>query len=252
MQVFKTLFILAGILSTPVLAKDLILISNGEWPPYMSEKLKHYGVASHTAQRAFELSGLKPKYKFFPWKRSMELAEKGEIHGTLGWVKNSKREESFYFSDPVFYDIGVLFYLKSRPLKWKKLEDLKGLKIGLIDNYTYNIFGPLVKKGLFRPIKAQDDIAAFKMLLKKQFAFIPASLDVGYALLQNNFREDERNLITHATKPYTKPYGLYLLLSKKRSINKIYIKKFNEGLRKLQESGEYEKMWEASRTGKYK
>ena len=56
-------------------AEETIRITNGEWPPYMSKKLKHYGLASRITTEAFASQGVKVEYGFFPWARSKLLVE---------------------------------------------------------------------------------------------------------------------------------------------------------------------------------
>ena len=114
-------FWLSGI-SGFAFAQETIRITNGEWPPYLSEKLKHNGLASRIVREAFELEGIQVVYDFFPWNRSLMLAQTGEWDGTAVWLRSPEREQEFYISDPVVQSTYVFFHLKketSAGKRWK-------------------------------------------------------------------------------------------------------------------------------------
>ncbi len=248
---FLTLILIVfGVMSTPASSNESIRLTIGEWPPYFSKELKHDGVVSHVVQRVFKLSGVNVQFGYFPWRRSLMLATNGVWDGTVGWHKNPKREKIFYISDPLFYDISVVFHLKKKFIKFKKLEDLKGLRAGLIMGYEYKVIGPLVKKGIVKASYVPREVLAFKMLLHERFDFFPLSMDVGNAILQSKFTEKERNLIKYQVVPNKSHFPLYLMLYKNEK-TKVLIKKFNKGFKKLKKSGEYDKLWRNSRKGKY-
>lgn len=89
-QMLIVLFFLS--ISLNVYAQESIRLTNGEWPPYLSKDLKHYGVASRIVTEAFDLEGIKVEYGFFPWERALELAKHGDWDGSLVWFHTPKRE----------------------------------------------------------------------------------------------------------------------------------------------------------------
>lgn len=44
---------------------ETVRLANGEYPPYCSEHLPHYGIWSHIVTEAFALKGLTVEYEFF-------------------------------------------------------------------------------------------------------------------------------------------------------------------------------------------
>ena len=99
--------------SSDVSGPDTIRLTNGEWPPYLSEHLEHYGVVSRIVTEAFALEGVKVEYGFFPWKQAYELAESGEWDGSLIWLRTPEREQYFYFSEPILQCNYVFWHLKT-------------------------------------------------------------------------------------------------------------------------------------------
>ena len=72
------LFLILWLLTPSSQAQDVITISSGEWPPYISQQLPHYGVTSQIVSEAFEQVGVTVKYEFLPWSRAIEAARAGE------------------------------------------------------------------------------------------------------------------------------------------------------------------------------
>ena len=91
---------LSLIFSSSLSANETIRIANGEWPPYLSKELKHYGVASRIVAEAFALEGVKVKYGFFPWGRAYAVVQRGEWDGSVIWTIKE-------FSDGRFHEIST-------------------------------------------------------------------------------------------------------------------------------------------------
>lgn len=151
-----TLLTLFLLLLTVRLAQstETVSLTSGEWPPYLSEKLPDYGVASKIVTEAFWNVGIDVQYGFFPWNRSYRYAingkdEKGQIwHGTLVWIYTKDRSENFFYSDPVITDSKVFFHMKNKPLEWENLEDLRGKIIGGTLHTAYPALETAEKQGV--------------------------------------------------------------------------------------------------------
>ena len=88
-----------------------IRLTNGEWQPFLSEHVPHYGFASHIITEAFALVGVEVEYGFFPWKRSMKLARDGTWDGTAVWFDTEERRENMFLTDPVVSSAMAFFHL---------------------------------------------------------------------------------------------------------------------------------------------
>ena len=94
-------------------AGETIRITNGEWTPYLSEHLPHYGVSSHIVTEAFALVDVEVEYGFFPWQRSFKLAKSGEKwDGSAVWYYSEERARHFHYSDAVNQVEMAFFHLK--------------------------------------------------------------------------------------------------------------------------------------------
>lgn len=239
------------VFSASVFSTEPIRITNGEWPPYLSKELKHYGVVSHIVTKAFELAGVEVKYDFFTWKRSFDQAKVGRRDGTAVWFRSAEREKYFYISDPVVDAQYVYFHLKSFPFDWNTIDDLKGMTIGGTKGYNYgDAFMNAEKLNIIKVQRTPKDELNFKKMLKDRIQIFPNDLDVGYDMLRKLFSPQKAALFTHHPKP-VKSDPLHLLLSKKIKRNQSMIDLFNKGLTQLKKSGQYEQMLKDSREGMY-
>jgi len=247
MTIFVCLF-----LSLNSFGQETVRLTNGEWPPYLSENFKQYGVISHIVAEAFSLEGIKVEYRFYPWKRSYEVAKDNEMDGSVIWAPTPERKKDFYFSDPVLSNKKVFFHLKSYPFEWKTVNDLKGIKIGVTRGYTYgDEFDKAVKEGRLQVDEVRSDELNFKKLLGGRFDGFPIEMDVGYYLINSKLTQEESKLITHHSLPIMET-PLSLILSKKAEKNKRLLELFNRGLKRLKDSGKYDQYLDDSRQGKYK
>ncbi len=244
-------FAVVGFSST-VFAEDIIRISAGEWPPYISEDLKYYGVTMHIISEAFALEGIKAEYEFFSWGRAMYKAEHGDLNGIAGVARNLEREKNFFFTDFVAEGPLVIFHLKSYTFDWSVIEDLKvPIVIGAVVGNTYgNAFQKAENAGILDLERVPNEELNFRKLLAKRINIFPINQYAGYNILQKHFNSTETKLVTHHPKPIRQS-TYHLLLSKRIKRNKHYLKLFNRGLKRLKNSGKYDQYIEASKRGEY-
>ena len=226
-------------------AGETVRLANGEWAPYYSQNLKHYGIGSRIVSEAFALEGIKVEYGFFPWKRAFNIARNGEWDGVVGFETNSEREPHFYASDDLWVAPWVFFHLKTYPFGWETMDDLKGIKIGGTLEYMYTPeFLDAERSGMLDVEREPTDQMGFKKLLAGRIALFPQIVAIGYYQLQEMFDPGTVKLFTH----HPKPFGAHteqLLLTKKHERSKHLVQIFNRGLQHLKDSGQYEQFLES-------
>lgn len=236
-------------------SQDTIVLSTGEWAPFISKNMMHYGVTLHVITEAFALEGVKVRYEFFPWKRAEVIAGKGFYDGiAVASSKTEYRLEKFYFSDEVAYDKFVFFHLKGFHFEWETVNDLRGIKIGGTIGSDY---GPITEAATEKSIViefAPTDEQNFKKIDGKRAQIFPMGIESGYYLLNKLF-EGNMDKYSHHPRPIMggddDNNKFFLLLSKKVERNQRMIEIFNRGLKKLKDSGKYDQYYEDSRRGEY-
>ncbi|MCP4163091.1 MAG: amino acid ABC transporter substrate-binding protein [Deltaproteobacteria bacterium] len=239
-------------LFTGLAGAETIKLTSGEWPPYMSKKMKHFGFASHVVEKSFANEGVKVKWAFYPWNRSLVLAKKGLWDGSVVWGKTKERQKDFYYSKAkVLYLKDVFFHRKDFKFKWKTFKDLKKFKIGATLGYSYgDAFLKAEKSGLLKTQRVKNDVLNFRKLLKGRIDIFILTQDVGYSILKKEFKADEVSQITHNSKSFrSRPY--FLILSKNSTKSKKFMSLFDKGYKKIVKSGELKKMEEDLISGKY-
>lgn len=233
-------------------AEDVVRLTNGEWPPFTSQNLKHYGVYSHIVSEAFALEGMTVKYEFFPWKRSYVYTKDGDWDGSLTWAPTPEKKREVFFSDPVFQHTKVFFHLKNFSFDWNTIDDLKGISIGATALYTYgDEFDQAVKNGRIEVEYATTDMTSLKKLLERRIQIFPSDIRVGYDLLNTNFTSEEASLFMHHPKPIQETFTCVIFTKKNPEKSRRLMEIFNRGLRKLKENGTYDKLLKASLRGEY-
>ena len=96
--------------STLIMAKEEIILSNGEWPPYTSQNLPRGGFFSEIVRVAFDQEGITVKYEYLPWKRAYILTKDGTYKGSLTWAPTKERKKDMIFSDPITLNEKVFFH----------------------------------------------------------------------------------------------------------------------------------------------
>ncbi|HYD58843.1 MAG TPA: transporter substrate-binding domain-containing protein [Noviherbaspirillum sp.] len=221
-------------------AERMVRLAIGEWPPFLSEHLPHYGIGSRIITEAFAAQGLRVQYGFFPWRRSLRLAQSGEWDGTALWLKSEARMRDFYFSEPVMYAEYVFFHRKTMPFDWSQITDLVEYRIGISNDYFYGKeFECAVKAGLVNVESVPKDELNLRKLLHGRIDLFPMDRVAGNALLQERFTPEESRLLTAHPRPLYHD-AMYLLLGRKRPQNRQLTRTFNAGLEGLRASGKLE------------
>jgi polar amino acid transport system substrate-binding protein len=243
---------LALILSVSALSADKsISISTGEWPPFISEKLKHYGVAARIISESFALQDITVIYGWFPWKRAYSNMKNTSWNASAIWAITPERSKEVLFSDPVIEAKTVLFFHKDSFKNWESFEDLSGLVIGATDGYfNGKEFEQAEKDGLITIERTTVESHNFKKLAAHRLDAVIAEVDTGYDIINNQLSPEQRDSIKASTKKVSS-FLNHLVISKRLENAEQLIASFNKGLRQLAESGKIKQYLKESRNGLY-
>lgn len=231
------LSVLLTLISCSAAAAEAVRLTNGEWPPYLGEQLPYKGVASRIVSEAFALQGIDVAWDFYPWARSLQMAERGKRIGSAIWLRSKERERKFFISDAVVESSYYLFYRKGYNFNWKQIDDLQSARIVGTRGYNYGeAFQQAEASGKLRVNRVTSDETAFRQLLAGRVDLFPVDKVVGFDILHKNFSPAERSQLSFHSKPL-RTDSLHLLLSRKVPGNAELMVRFNRGLQELRESG---------------
>jgi len=216
-------------------SKELVRITVGEWPPYLSKELKHNGVAAHIVTEAFEKEGMDVQYTFLPWSRALSYVEVGKYDGSVLWVWTEKRAEKFLFTEVMLEGEAVFFHLKSVAFDWKTYQDLAEFRIGGLLSATYPWVEEAKAKGIHLKISpVETEIQNFAKLFFKRIDVYGMDRLVGYHILQTGFSPEERQNIKHHSRP-VEIWPYRIIFSRKVEQGPHFVKAFNKGMEKLKQ-----------------
>lgn len=133
----KTLLTLLYFLIWPLqfVRADVLTLTSLEWPPYTSPNLTHQGATTMVVKAAVEVMGHELNVELYPWQRSVMLAKTQPKYA--GYFP-----EYYFESEDVIFSqsigSGPLGFAEhtSTPITWSSLQDLKTVKLGVINGYV--------------------------------------------------------------------------------------------------------------------
>lgn len=233
-------------------AQELIHITNGEWPPYLSQSLPGFGLASQIVKEAFEAENIKVKWLFAPWARSYELAKnENQWYASAVWSDAPDARQHFHFSDEVITTSNVFYYRKDHDFDWQSFYDLNGKVIGVTRNYNYG-------EEFYKAIAEQDVVLSevtsdeqnFSMLLKGRIDIFANDPLVGQEQIATLFNAAEQSQLVAHPKKFAER-GLYLIISKNAPNGQKLLERFNKGLATLKKQGRLNALYQQLESGYY-
>ena len=205
--------------------------------------MEGYGVVARIVTEACNRAGIKPVYKFFPWKRASESVKQGEYVATFSWNKTKERMKDFLYSaHPVNKYPNVVFYKKSEfpnGVKFHVLSDLVSYKIRIAGVRGYWYEEGFKKLGIELHIVSEADLA-WKLLEKGRVKMFVDALHVGLSDAKRVTPELVNDL------GYTEygsgdPYA-YIMYSRTHKDTEWVKSKLDEALKSIHEDGTFEKI----------
>jgi polar amino acid transport system substrate-binding protein len=216
-------------------AQEVIRLTMGEYPPYLSSRLEGNGVAARLVTAAFAAEGIEMELAVFPWKRAYLTAKNNEWDGSLVYFWSQEREQDFYYSAPLYHEKYVFLHQPDFVFDWDALADLRGIKLGATRGYTYTPeFYRLVHAGVLEVEWVTDDLTNLRKLALGRIQLFPGSEEVVRYLIKDQMGSElEQQFIIHPRPFFYRP--LYLLLSRGDPRNLERMRVFNRGLKKVRE-----------------
>ncbi|ARV19032.1 hypothetical protein AEP_02104 [Curvibacter sp. AEP1-3] len=247
LQAFRTLMgaaLLALALACVSATAQVLRLATGELPPYATQERPDQGIALDIVRRAFALEGLEVEYTFKPWTRTLEESRAGLWDATAYWGRNPERDKGFLISDNVLTEQWVLVYrqaaFKDAPFDWKVLSDLKDLRMGVVQSYTYTPeFWAMHKAGTLKTVVAPDDIANLRLLIGGRLDVVPMERNVACYLMQHHFMDSEVQDLRAHPRLFAPNFTTHVMFSDKLPDSAARLQAFNRGLRALKRTAVY-------------
>ncbi len=233
---YTVAFLSAILLSLPVMAAPLRLVTGDDLPPYTGQGLPGKGMLTEIVQRAFHLVGLETSLHWAPWKRGYELTKIGEYDATFPYAHKPEREEDYLYSDLVYGGMRAVYTRPGSGIDPERLETFHGKTYCAPNGFiVYPRIEELHRKNLIAIQRPFSLTACAQMLaLGRVDFFITDALGGDEALKQANVG----GAIVRLAKPFDRA-EFHLIVPKSRPDALTLVNDFNTGLRRLKASGEY-------------
>jgi len=219
------------ILLNIVFAKDIKIALGDSLPPYIIPP--NSGMEYEVIKRAFEIKGYKVNPVFVPFARLFKSVEQGTYDG-VATVKEDKKMKNIYYSDEYITYENVVVSLKKYEIN--SMKDLEGKTVISFQNSTKYLGGEYEKtvKSIknYSEIANQEGQVASLMNGRIDVIIIEEKIFM-YYLKKSKLIKPRPYIIYRIFKPTA-----YKLAFKNKKVRD----EFNEGLKFLKSSGEYEKI----------
>ncbi len=230
-------------------AQESVVIASGDYAPYSSAQDGGSGAVLDIVRQAFAIRGIEVNYQFFPWSRCERMVAEGKVFAAAPYSKNDERLLLYDFSNPILFSFRRFFYDTDRfpgGFIWETFEDFRGYRMGGVLGYWY--LPAFEQAGLTVETVTKEEQNMAK-LIAQWIDFILLDELVGMHLLRERFSE---NMDTIGVLEKAESFDeMHLLISKTYPDAEALTTQFNEGLKRLKESGEYQKILETYQIPKY-
>ncbi len=215
---------------------ELVFLAD-HFPPYeyASPTGNPHGFDSQVILAAFKHLKIPARIEFQPWKRVVANVKSGQASGMFSCGYSPKREVFSHLSDPIsFATQGVVVNNSFKGAAISKLIDLRGLRVAAVAGYASNRF--LQEAGVeFTDVPHISH--AFPMLSHGRFDAFFLSLEAGRFLAAESGLTGSLKFIPLLD---IERRNYHLCFSKKRKGYKELADQFNQALKQLKASGEYQ------------
>ncbi|MCX4025462.1 transporter substrate-binding domain-containing protein [Endozoicomonas sp. SM1973] len=219
--------------------KKLLFVSD-PWPPYITGDLGRPakgGVAVDFARELLQRLGFEMRSMLYPWKHSINMIKTNAADLIFPLIQNPERDEFMTFSQTVFVSHDRIWFLKSKlePLKWSRLSDLYGYRLGKIKGYSHgDELDQAVEENKFAAIVyGENHLINLTRLIDDEVDLVIADEQVIQMIIRRN--SDWRNLFGFTRKAINK--SQYKIGFAKDSPVTKHMDKLNQEIKRMRSDG---------------
>jgi len=227
------LFVLSLIVSIEASARDKIILSVDNYPPYIDARKNNKGKLAKVVTDIFKMQGYDVKYQFMSWPETEMAITEGSSFSFM-WYKTEQRTENWIFSEPITSLNTSFLYHKDSKLKFERLDQLRRYKVGITEGYSYGKYFDDYKSQL-NLIKSISDYEGIKKLLASETDLLLIEPLVAKSLLADWFSDEVNNVKLNYIN-YLSNQPIYLVCSQQYVSCGYLMQKFNYALRELKAS----------------
>ncbi len=215
----------------------LTLGAEDSWLPYSDKRGQ--GISTNIVKAAFAKVGLDIHVVVRPYARVLQDVKAGAIDGGYNVSRQQNTEREFIFGkEPILQARAYWYFRPNRVLLIntpKKLPD--GFRVGAIIGYEYGDIYEIERRR-FKEVRVPRQVQLIKMLHQGRIdAALMFEEEANYTLKEMGLNETaiHKGMFNHTS-------DIYLAFSRKKPHSQELAQKFDQGIEKLKETGEYERL----------
>ena len=218
---------------------DDIILTADLWCPYTCDaKSANPGFMVEIVKEVFLKAGHKVNYVVINWARAISETRNNKFNGIIGASKTDA-PDFIFTSVPIGYSSNFFWAKKEASWEYKNTNSLKGLKIGVINSYSYGdeVDKPVLDKNpSFVVVSGETALTKIVKMTdaKRLDGFVENPFVLDYLLrdipeLKNKFKSVSKNI--------TKDTDLFVAFSPHNPMSKKYEEILSSGMKNLRKTG---------------
>jgi polar amino acid transport system substrate-binding protein len=221
--------------------KGIFRLVTVNFPPYYGEEMLNGGWVSEIVKAALEAKDYEVEIRFIEWKKALEVTQTGSYDALLGAYFTRERADHYYFSAPIAQARTGFFKRKDKKIRFKKLEELKDYKIGVVEGYATS--KKFDAADYLDKVKVKNLDEGLKKLYNEEIDLMADSRAVGkyrLKILEKEIPGIRKKI--EFIRPVLAMNKLYVAVSKNATNAHRKLMDFNRGFRKIYFNGTYRKI----------
>lgn len=218
------------------------LATGNDYKPLADENLPHGGMTGEIVSEIYRSLGAETVFHFLPWNRSYELAARGDYLATFPFLKTERRQRDFIYSDPIYSVSSKAMVMSHANWSDEQLRNLEGLSYCRPLGYTIDMMETvrdLTEAGRMSRHTPTDMAKCMEMLALERVDFVLINEPQGISSAREAFGSADRVKFLDIDLPHK---GLHVLFSRSRPEAEDAVRRFNEALAALKDSGRYDEI----------
>lgn len=215
----------------------LILGAEDSWPPYSDKSGQ--GISTNIVKAAFAKAGLETQVVVRPYARVLQDVKAGALDAGYNVTRQQNTELEFIFGKEPILQASAYWYFRTNTTPpattTKNLPD--GYRVGAIIDYEYGDIYEAERRR-FKEVRVPRQAQLIKMLKQGRIdAALMFEEEANQTLKEMGLSNTaiQKGMFNHTS-------DIYLAFSRKRPHSQELAQKFDQGIKKLKETGEYKRL----------
>ncbi|WP_353858750.1 transporter substrate-binding domain-containing protein [Azospirillum formosense] len=150
--------------SAPARAENWTVASEDYFPPYnYTERGKRTGMDTEIVDALLKDIGVYPVHRPMGWPEVVRAHDENEVDVAFQFFTSPRRLERGHLIGPYRVGATVLMVRSNAEITYTGIEDLRGLRIGVVDGFEYT--PEFDKSSLFERVSSSSNVVSFRRLL---------------------------------------------------------------------------------------